>query len=46
MRPVARRRFVSRDVAIAAFARSAPIDPERFRADLDRRADQDPTLRG
>lgn len=43
--PVARRRFVDRHIAIDTFARSAPIDPGRFRADLDRHADQDPTPR-
>lgn len=44
--PVARHRFVDRDVAIGAFARSAPIDAEDFRVDLDRWTDQDPTPRG
>lgn len=44
--PVARRRFVDREVAIDAFSRSAPIDAGRFRADVDRDADQDPTPRG
>lgn len=44
--PVRRSRFVGRDLALAAFARAAPIDAARFRADLDRLADQDPTPRG
>ncbi len=44
--PVARRRFVDREVAIGAFSGSAPIDPGRFRADVDSRADQDPAPRG
>jgi hypothetical protein len=36
---------VNRDAALAAFAEAAPIDPERFRADVDRLADQDPAPR-
>jgi antitoxin (DNA-binding transcriptional repressor) of toxin-antitoxin stability system len=44
--PVRRRRFVSRDAALAAFARAAPVDTARFRADVDRLAGQDPTPRG
>jgi antitoxin (DNA-binding transcriptional repressor) of toxin-antitoxin stability system len=44
--PVRRRRFVSRDAALAAFARAAPVDAARFRADVDRLAGQDPTPRG
>jgi antitoxin (DNA-binding transcriptional repressor) of toxin-antitoxin stability system len=43
--PVRRGRFVSRGAALAAFAGAAAIDPTRFRADLDRVADQDPTPR-
>jgi prevent-host-death family protein len=43
--PLERRRFVNRDAALAAFAEAAPIDPERFRADVDRLADQDPAPR-
>jgi antitoxin (DNA-binding transcriptional repressor) of toxin-antitoxin stability system len=44
--PVRRRRFVSRDSALAAFSAAAPIDAARFRADIDRLADQDPAPRG
>jgi antitoxin (DNA-binding transcriptional repressor) of toxin-antitoxin stability system len=46
LRPVRRWRFVSRDAALAAFSHAAPIDAARFRADIDRLADQDPTPRG
>ncbi len=45
LKPLQRRRFVARDAVVEAFARAAPIDPDRFRADLDRFADQDPTPR-
>jgi antitoxin (DNA-binding transcriptional repressor) of toxin-antitoxin stability system len=44
--PVRRQRFVSKDAALVAFAHAAPIDAERFRNDLDRLVDQDPTPRG
>lgn len=44
--PVQRRRFVARDAALAAFSHAAPIDAARFRADIDRLADQDPAPRG
>ncbi len=44
--PIQRRRFVARDAAVAAFARAAPIDPVRFRDDLDQVIDQDVTPRG
>jgi antitoxin (DNA-binding transcriptional repressor) of toxin-antitoxin stability system len=43
--PVRRRRFVPAELAVAAFASAAPIDRERFRADVDRILDQDPTPR-
>jgi len=39
--PVRRRRFVSRDAALHAFADAPPIDTDRFRADIDRFVDQD-----
>jgi prevent-host-death family protein len=39
--PIRRRRFVARDAALAAFRTAAPIDADRFRADLDRSIDQD-----
>jgi antitoxin (DNA-binding transcriptional repressor) of toxin-antitoxin stability system len=45
LRPLRRHRFVPRDVALEAFAHSAPLDARRFRADLDRFLDQDPTPR-
>jgi prevent-host-death family protein len=44
--PVRRRRFVQADAALAAFAHAPPIDAARFRADVDRLVDQDPTPRG
>lgn len=44
--PLRRHRFVARDAVHVAFVHAAPIDAKRFRADLDRRADQDPTPRG
>jgi antitoxin (DNA-binding transcriptional repressor) of toxin-antitoxin stability system len=44
--PVRRRRFVSRDVALAAFSHAPSIDAARFRADVDRLAAQDPAPRG
>jgi antitoxin (DNA-binding transcriptional repressor) of toxin-antitoxin stability system len=43
--PIPRRRFVSREAAVAAFAGSAAIDRERFRQDVDTEIDQDPTPR-
>jgi antitoxin (DNA-binding transcriptional repressor) of toxin-antitoxin stability system len=39
--PVGRRRFVTAEAAIRAFAGSPAIDPARFRADVDRPVDQD-----
>ena len=44
--PIRTRRFVSRGAVLAALSRAAPIDFERFRADVDRLADQDPVPRG
>jgi len=44
--PIRRRRFVTKDAAVAAFARAAPVDPTRWRDDLDRVIDQDSTPRG
>ncbi len=44
--PVRRPRFVSSEAVLAAFSRAAPINGARFRADLDRLADQDPAPRG
>jgi antitoxin (DNA-binding transcriptional repressor) of toxin-antitoxin stability system len=44
LRP-ARRRFVSRDVLLAAFATAPHIDAERFRDELDAVLDQSPEPR-
>lgn len=44
--PAHKQRYVARDAALAAFAGAARIDPGRFRGDLDRPVDQDPTPRG
>lgn len=44
--PVRRRRFVSRDAALRAFAHAPAIDADEFRADVDRYAGQDPAPRG
>ncbi len=44
--PVRRRRFVAAGAALSAFAGATPIDPRRFRADLDAVLDQDPSPRG
>ncbi|MCA1698183.1 MAG: hypothetical protein LC790_04470 [Actinobacteria bacterium] len=46
LRPVRRHRYVSREVALAMFSDAAAIDAARFRADIDRLADQDPSPRG
>ena len=35
LRPVRRRRFVARDTLLAAVAGSPPVDPRRFRDDVD-----------
>jgi prevent-host-death family protein len=43
--PTRRRRFVELDAALAAFRTAAPIDPDRWRDDLDRHASQDSTPR-
>lgn len=43
--PLRRRTFVPRQEVIAAFATAPPLDAERFRADIDAIADQDPTSR-
>jgi antitoxin (DNA-binding transcriptional repressor) of toxin-antitoxin stability system len=39
LRPV-RHRFVGRAVLLEAFRSAAPVDPERFRADVDAVLDQ------
>lgn len=43
--PVRSRKFVAADIALAAFSGTPTVDPERFRADLDAIATQDPTPR-
>jgi len=45
LRPIRRRRFVPAEVALAAFKGGARIDQQRFRTDVDRLIDQDPTPR-
>ena len=44
--PLRRRRFVSREAAVAAFERSPRIDYKQFRDDLDALIDQDIAPRG
>jgi prevent-host-death family protein len=44
--PVHPRRFVTKDAVLRALLDSAAIDPDRFREDVDRGLDQDPTPRG
>jgi prevent-host-death family protein len=39
--PLRRHRFVRADAAVAIFRNAPPIDPARFRADLDEVASQD-----
>jgi prevent-host-death family protein len=46
LRPVRRRKFVTRDEFVALFEGAPHIDYERFRADVDAYVDQDPTPRG
>jgi antitoxin (DNA-binding transcriptional repressor) of toxin-antitoxin stability system len=41
--PLRRRRFVSAEAAVAAFAYAPHIDARRFRDDVDAVFDQDPT---
>ena len=43
--PMPRRRFVPTEAAIAAFKGAPRIDFKRFREDIDRFIDQDPTPR-
>ena len=45
LRPLRRHRFVAREAACEAFERAALLDLQRFRAELDRFTDQDPTPR-
>jgi prevent-host-death family protein len=44
--PIRRRMFVAAETAVAAFAGAPRVDRKRFRQDLDRLIDQDPTPRG
>jgi antitoxin (DNA-binding transcriptional repressor) of toxin-antitoxin stability system len=44
--PLRRRRFVSAEAVVAAFAGAPAIDAARFRADLDAVIDQNPEPRG
>ncbi len=44
--PVLRRRFVTAEAAAAAFWGAQPVELQRFRADLDRAADQSTEPRG
>lgn len=43
--PVHPRRFVAKDAVLRALVDTTSIDPTRFREDLDRTLDQDPTPR-
>jgi antitoxin (DNA-binding transcriptional repressor) of toxin-antitoxin stability system len=43
--PIRRRRFVPREAILSAFRGAPHIDARRFRADVDRVLDQDPTPR-
>lgn len=43
--PARARRFVTADVALAAFGSCPTVDPDRFRADVDSALDQDPVPR-
>lgn len=44
--PLRRHRFVAAETAVATFRAAPPVDYERFRADLDAAASQDPMPRG
>ena len=44
--PIRRHRMVARATVVGMFAQSAPIDAQRFRADVDSVLDQDPVPRG
>jgi antitoxin (DNA-binding transcriptional repressor) of toxin-antitoxin stability system len=46
LRPLQRRTFVSAEAAAASFRGAAPLDHDRFRADVDRWVDQRATVRG
>jgi antitoxin (DNA-binding transcriptional repressor) of toxin-antitoxin stability system len=44
--PLRRHRFIPAETALALFRTAPAVDYERFRADLDSVASQDPTPRG
>jgi len=46
LRPLRRRRFVDARLATEIFAGAPPIDPDRFRADVDTDIDQSIDARG
>ncbi len=46
LRPVSRHRFVTREALVAAVAGAPPVDPRRFRADVDTVLDQSAEPRG
>lgn len=46
LRPIRRRKFIPKEEFLALFEGSPHIDYERFREDVDRYVDQDPTPRG
>lgn len=46
LRPYGRRQFIPTSRLIAALKGAPHIDYEKFRADIDRYVDQDPTPRG
>jgi antitoxin (DNA-binding transcriptional repressor) of toxin-antitoxin stability system len=45
LRPIRRRRFVPKDVALAVFSGASRIDSDRLRSDVDVILDQDSTPR-
>jgi antitoxin (DNA-binding transcriptional repressor) of toxin-antitoxin stability system len=45
LRPIRQRRFVPAATLQSALQGASPIDPQRFRADVDSILDQDPTPR-
>ena len=46
LHPLRQRQWVDADVVLAAFRGASPIDPKRFREDVDRWIDQDVSVRG
>ncbi|HEY1285753.1 MAG TPA: type II toxin-antitoxin system prevent-host-death family antitoxin [Solirubrobacterales bacterium] len=46
LRPIRKRKFIPREELVALFEGAPHVDYERFRADIDRYVDQDPTPRG